>query len=250
MRNPREEAELIVEALFEDYGTGGITRGECPGVDGREAILEMKEAGFPGWQEVEWPGFHVKFLVQRECREKLNGEVQPYDLDKKRHLVRGDYVWDTRFHANERSDDIPLGDVKGYNDLVKEHGGIGLLVVDAAVVKDENGDFRRWHEELKGGSSEYSLERERDGRPPRERKSRYLIVGVYAYFFTLDDLNKGIMDGWTDDDFQRTMRNANGARRKSKYLLKGSEIPDEHLLFVKNFNMDPEEFEEQFPGNT
>lgn len=244
MRNPREEAAIIVEALFEDYGTGGITRGECPGVDGRMAILEMKEAGFPGWQEVEWAGFHAKFLVQKMCREKLNGEIQVYDLDKKRHLVRGDYAWDTRFHVYDKSDKIPLGDVKGYSDLVEKHGGIGLLVVDAAVNTDKNGDFRRWHEELKGGSSEYSMERERDGRPPRERKTEYLILGVYAYFFTLDDLNKGVMEGWTEDDFQRTMRNADGARRKSKYRIKSSEIPDEHLLLVKNFNVDPEEFEE------
>lgn len=57
------------------------------------------------------------------------------------------------------------------------------------------------------------------------------------------------MSGPTDD-FQRTMRNANGARWKSKYHFKGSEIPDGHLLFVKNFNMGPEEFEKQFPGNT
>ena len=62
MPTPEEEANLIVNALFEDLGTGGYEEGPCPHIDGRDAILNMREDGFPGWQEVEWAGYHITYF--------------------------------------------------------------------------------------------------------------------------------------------------------------------------------------------
>lgn len=245
MPNPREEAELIVNALFEDYGTGGDTPGEVPGIEGREAIQEMKKAGFPGWQEVEWAGYHIKYLIQKACEEKLSNKIQPYNLGK-RHLVKGKYVWDTRFSAIN-SKNIILGGVDEYKDIITNNDGIGLLVVDSVVNYDLNEDFRRWHEELKGGSSGYSIERELDGRAPRIRKTAYMIRKIIAYFITVDDLKTGVIEGWLDDTFQQSMRNWDGSARKPKYMLKIDNVPSSKCLLVKNFNEDPVEFEEDFP---
>lgn len=110
MPNPKNEAELIINALFEDFGTGGYTDGPIPHVDGREAIMEMKEDKFPGWQDVEWAGYHIKYLVQNACDEKIPGMFKPY-IQKRRHLIKGNYVWDTRLNANEEGTVI-LGDVQ------------------------------------------------------------------------------------------------------------------------------------------
>ena len=82
---------MIVEVLFKDFGTGGITQGPCPWVDGRDAILEMKENDFPGWKEVEWAGYHIKYLVQKACQEHLKGAIKPLS-QVKRHLVKGEYL--------------------------------------------------------------------------------------------------------------------------------------------------------------
>ncbi len=248
MSSPKQEAELIIEPLFDKYGTGGETRGECPWEDGRDAILEMKDAGFPGWQEVEWAGFYIKYLIQKACEEGRAGELQPYDQKRrKRHLVKGNCVWDARFYASD-SDKIILGGVDEYGELVNSHGGVGILIVDAVANSDLNGDFRRWHEELKGGSSEYSLEREMEGRPVRPRKTNFYIKKALAYFFTPEDLQKGLAEGWIDDRFQRNMRNADGSSRSPKYRLKISLVPNENLVAARNFNEEPEEFEEDFPG--
>ena len=245
MPNPKQEAELIVNALYEDYGTGGLTRGECPGVDGKDAIQEMKADDFPGWQEVEWAGYHIKYLVQKTCEEKLANQIQSYDQGK-RHLVKGNYVWDARFNSHDKTDVI-LGDVDEYTEIIKKHGGIGVLVVDAAATPDTQENFRRWQEEQKGRTSDYSIRRELEGRPARERKSAYMIRKIFAYFFTLANLQDGVRHGWADDVFQQSMRNANGSSRHSKFRLRINQIPSEYLLLVKNFNEDPDEFEDEFP---
>jgi len=246
MVTPKEEGLMITEALFEDWGTGGITRGPVPYVDGREAILAMKKADFPAWQDVEWAGYYIKFLIQEECKEKLAGKIAPYSRER-RHLVKGNYVWDTRLHAGEGK--VILGDVIEYNGVILDEGkgSIGLLVVDVYANTDLNGDFRRWHEELKGGLSDYTREREREGRSPRDRKTAFAIRKVLGYYFTMEDFRKGIEEGWLRDDFQRGMRNYDGSPRNAKYLLILDAVPPKHLLFVKNFNEDPDEFKQDFP---
>ena len=64
MRKPIDEARMLCDALFSELGTAGITRGEVPGIDGRDAIEEMFEKGLPSWTENEWPGFYMKHLMQ------------------------------------------------------------------------------------------------------------------------------------------------------------------------------------------
>ncbi len=246
MLSPKQEAELIVEGLFEDYGSGGFVERPCPFVDGKAAIIEMRDDNFPGWMEVEWAGYSIKYLVQKVCKEKLNGQIAPYDLGK-RHLVKGNYVWDARFFANERGYDVILGDLDEYGTIVRENGGIGILVVDSVVSRDLTGDFKAWHEMIKGGASDYSIERENEGRPSRVRKSAFMMVKVFAYFIIPEDLEAGVSAGWLDDKFQQNMRNADGSPRNPKYRLRASLIPHENLLFVKNFNTDAEEFAEDYP---
>jgi len=245
MPNPKEEAELITNALFEDFGTGGYTDGPVPHVDGKGAILEMKRDEFPGWQEVEWPGYHIKYLVQKACEEKPLIGMQPY-VQKKRHLVKGNFVWDTRFNANDE-EEVILGDVQEYDDLIKRNGGIGILVVDAQANLDLDGSFLSWHEKEKGGLSEYSIEREIEGRPPRRRKTEYMIRKIRAYFFEPEDIKTGVKAGWMDDTFQIGMRNADGSLRNAKYKFKVSDVPQNYVILVKNFNEDAREFAEEYP---
>jgi len=239
---------MIADALFQDWGTGGITRGPCPGVDGREAVVEMMENDFAGWREVEWAGYHIKYMVQKACREQLKGKVEPLSLGK-RHLVKGGFLWDSRLLANDVMRVI-LGGVEEYDKLISSwgNGSIGVLVVNVVANYDISEDFRRWHEELKGGPSDYTLEREAEGRPARERKTEYMIVNVMAYHFSKDDMDRGVKSGWLRDDFQLGMRNWDGTPRNPKYMLCLDRIPQKHLLFIMNFNQDPGEFEKEFPG--
>lgn len=247
MPNPKDEAESIAEFLFDDFGTGGTSPyGDIPFIDGRDAVSEMKDDGYPGWQEVEWAGHHVKYLVQKVCGEQLSDRIKTYNLTKKRHFVKGDYVWDARFKGHD-SNNVILGSVVDYEAITRRNGGIGIFVVDALWTPDLNGDFRRWHEEQKGGPSRYSIIREMEGRPERLRKSAYAFGKVLGYFFTPDDLINGVEENWMRNDFQTNMRNAGGESRTSKYLLKVNRVPRECLIYAKNFNEDPAEFAEDYP---
>jgi hypothetical protein len=245
MPNPKDEAKLISNALFDEFGTGGYTDGPVPHVDGRGAIIEMKNDGFPGWQDVEWAGYHVKYLALKTCEERFPGQFSPY-TDRRRRLIKGQYLWDTRFNANEE-ESVILGDVQEYNSLIASNGGIGILVADTQANYDLTGDFVEWHEALKGGSSAYSIEREMEGRPPRRRKTEYMIRKIRVYYFKPEDLVTGVNEGWLNNTFQVNMRNANEDSRNPKYKFKISEVPSSYLIYVKNFNEDAEEFAEEFP---
>jgi len=144
---------------------------------------------------------------------------------------------------------VILGGVDEYEELISSDGkgGIGVFVVNVVVHEDFNEDFRRWHEEQKGGESNYTLEREADGRPTRRRKTAYMIVNVMAYYFRKQDIDKGVKNGWMRNDFQLGMRNYDGTPRNPKYMLCLDQVPKKYLLFVKNFNQDPEEFNEEYP---
>jgi len=136
-------------------------------------------------------------------------KIKSCDLAKERHFVKGVYTWDARFKGHE-SNNVILGAVTDYELITKRNGGIGIFVVDAFWSPVLNGDFRRWQEEQKGGPSRYSIVRELEGRPEHPRKSAYAFGKTLAYFFTLEDLRKGVEEGWMKDDWQATMRNSRG----------------------------------------
>jgi hypothetical protein len=245
---PEEEAVKIVDALYDEVGaTGGtLPHREVPPIIGIEALLEMKEAGFPAWAEVEWGGYYLKFLLQKLCGDVLSGVAEPLDLSHKRHFIKGDYVWDAHLSAEDKNE-VPLGAVDEYADIIEANDGIGVLIADAYVQKDETGEFKHFQEDMKGGLSEYDIKAAMEGKPPQPRKEAFFIRKVYAYFFTPADLESGIQNRWAKNSFQRTMKNSNDSRRGGKYSIKIDSIPKEYLLFVKNFNEDAKEFGDEFP---
>jgi len=212
--NPKEEAKKIVDLIFEELGTAGITRGPVPYVDGRYAIQEMKEKELPSWKENEWQGYYLKHLVRELCDEKCPG-IESY-TEGKNYLVKGEYLWDVRNKTADEEIPTILFSNQVMNKFLDEFGGIGVIIADSVAYSDENGDFRRWHEELKGGESEYTKKRKAEGRPPRKMKTAFVIIKVGAYYFTEDDFKKGVAQGWLDRSFQRNMRQFNGSSRGGK----------------------------------
>lgn len=248
MLKPNQEAQLIINALNEDYGYDGNQYGECPYIDGKSAVIEMKEEGFLGWAQVEWAGFYIKYLIQKICQENLsNTNIRPYNLERNRFFIKGSYIWDARFHANDEYKRIPLGDVEDYDNIAEQNEGIGILIVDSVASPDNDGDFRRWQEEIKGGPSKYTITREMEGRRPQPRKKDFYIKKVLAYYFTPDDLRIGVDEKWIDAEFQDKWRNADESDRNPKYRLHLNRVPKNYLIYAKNFNEDPLEFAEDFP---
>lgn len=243
----KEEAEKLVKLLFEEFGNPLLySQTEDPNrsvvyVDGKEAIKWMKANKLPGWKEVEWAGFYVRHILQFQCKEKAPNDFTPI-IDKKQYQVKGKYLWDIRVRSVERKPNIILNSVEIFEKLIQDNGGIGLIIPNAAMFYDTNEHaFREWQEHIKGKSSEYVLQGETVGRPPRLRKTGFIITRVFAYYLAIDAINRGLNEGWMRNDFQKGMKNADGTLRTPKYIIDLKKTPIDYLLVNKNFNSDPQE---------
>jgi len=68
-------------------------------VDGKKAILEMKDGGSRNWRQMEWIGFWFEFFLEQNLIPILGGARGPtfgttqFDFKKK-------FVWDLKAHPS------------------------------------------------------------------------------------------------------------------------------------------------------
>lgn len=195
--------------------------------DGKKAIIEMKESGFHHWKQMEWIGFYFQFLCEQylygimEIPGPLYGNV---NFDGLMHIP-----WDFKAHAiNTSSHQIIVNDSCATAEAIKKFGAVGLILALGEVsYNDERRTFQKWHEDLKGGLSKYSLERIRRGAWSRLRKVSFDLKQIS--FIKIRD-HSLIKCG----SFQTDFRNANGSPRKSKVLIDLEKI-DEEIIYSIDF---------------
>ena len=190
--------------------------------DGKEAILELKRIDYQ-WRQMEWIGWYFEHLLYSLLTAKHRGKGGPtfgntsFDYKKK-------FVWDFKAHpvftpTGTRNDHMILNDREAIELCMQKYGGIGFIVVHGSAVFDETGEFKAWHDTLKGKISSYEIERIRRGARSRKRKCAFEIKQVEAIFFNgQKDLDHGVEEGWLTF-FQEGMRNADGSPRRPKYEL-------------------------------
>ncbi|MCM8783948.1 MAG: hypothetical protein NC818_04140 [Candidatus Omnitrophica bacterium] len=196
--------------------------------DGRRSILEMKEAGFNQWKQMEWIGFYFQFLC-----EKLLQNIMTIPGPKYRN-VRFDgfkkIPWDFKAHAiNTSSHQIIVNDSEATANAIKDYGCVGLILAMGEVeYNDDQRTFQKWHEKLKGGKSKYELERIKRGAWSRLRKVEFNLKQIS--FIKIDDAVL-VKCG----SFQRDFRNSNGRPRREKVLLDLEKL-DEEIIYFLDFN--------------
>lgn len=136
--------------------------------------------------------------------------------------------WDFKSHAmNTSSHQIIVNDSEAIANGIKDYGEVGLILALGKVLyNDEDRTFQKWHESLKGGSSDYTLERIRRGAWSRLRKVSFDLQQISFIKITDDTLVKC-------GSFQEDFRNANGSSRRSKVLLDLEEIDEELEYFIE-----------------
>jgi len=189
--------------------------------DGRESVLEMKEAEGQ-WRQMEWWAFYFEFL----CKKLLSKDFQiPGDqygnttFDIKRKIN-----WDLKAHAikSNRHETI-LNDVKAMRHSVREHGKHGEIIALCDVeYNDDDRTFQKWHTELKGGLSVYEKQRVKRTNVSRYRKTSAVLTEILLIELTADDLDKLAE--------MKQGRNSNGKPRPTKYVL---DLEDIDSLKVK-----------------
>lgn len=195
--------------------------------DGRKSILEMKNADYPHWKQMEWIGFYFQFL----CEKYLSGVIEI--PGPKYGNVRFDgfknVPWDFKAHAmNTSSHQIIVNDSEATANGIKDYGAVGLILALGKVLyNDEDRTFQKWHEALKGGLSDYSIERIKRGAWSRLRKVSFELKQISFIRITDDTLVKC-------GSFQMDFRNADGSARREKVLLDLEKI-DEELVYAIEF---------------
>lgn len=207
--NPKSELEQILSELLPNIPDS---------ISGKEAILQMKSEGSPNWKQMEWIGFWFEHLVSRHLlpagndRELSKHGKTTFDL-------RRQYIWDLKSHPNQ-SKSLILNDRSAIEECLKEEAGLGFIILSGDVEYDKTGEFKKWHDALKGGTSAYEKSRILRNAPSRRRKVNFTPTSVDAYWFSkVSEIEKCLMEGILSE-FQTGMRNSNGKSRKPKIMIK------------------------------
>lgn len=195
--------------------------------DGKNAILEMKKEDYPHWKQMEWIGFYFQFL----CEKNLPPAVMEVPGPKYGNVKFDGFniiPWDFKAHAiSKKSHQIIVNDSQAIAEGIKNFGAVGLILALGEVkYNDKNRTFQKWHEELKGGLSKYSLNRIKRNAPSRLRKVSFDLQQIDFIKITDDTLVKC-------GSFQRDFRNANGSPRREKVLIDLEKIEDELIYSIK-----------------
>lgn len=195
--------------------------------DGRKSILEMRYNNFNQWKQMEWPGFYFQFLCGKLLKNKITIPGPKYgrvEFDGFKEIP-----WDFKAHAvNTSSHKIIVNDSEATANAIKQFGSVGLILAMGEVkYNDDKKTFQKWHEKLKGGKSDYELERIKRGAWSRLRK-----VGFKLEQISFIKINDSVLVKC--GSFQTDFRNSNGLPRKGKVLLDLEKL-DEEIIFFLNF---------------
>lgn len=128
---------------------------------------------------------------------------------------------------NTSSHNIIVNDSEAMAKAVHEYGQVGLILAMGTVVyNDENRSFQKWHEVLKGGSSNYTKKRIKRGAWSRLRKVSLELDQISFIQITDDTLVKC-------GSFQTGFRNAGGRPRRKKVLINLEKIDEELVHFIE-----------------
>lgn len=207
--NPKSELEQILSELLPNIPDS---------ITGKEAILRMKKEGSTNWKQMEWIGFWFEHLVSKHLLPAV-GDQALSKHGKTTFDLRRQYIWDLKSHPNQ-SKSLILNDKSAIEECLERESGLGFIILSGDVEYDETGEFKKWHDALKGGTSAYEKSRILRNAPSRRRKVNFTPTSVDAYWFSkVSEIEKCLIEGILSE-FQTGMRNSNGKSRKPKIMIK------------------------------
>ncbi|MDR0763474.1 MAG: hypothetical protein LBF01_03145 [Bacteroidales bacterium] len=192
--------------------------------DGKTCILELKKANYQ-WRQMEWWAFYFEYIFKNLFADRF---IFPGDkFDSVTFDLKGVINWDLKAKAIKSDDHrVILNDKSAMEKSIYNKGFHGEIIALCDVeYNDVNRNFQRWHMELKGGKSDYELERENRTAVSRYRKTKAELIEIIILVLKEEDL-----------DLLATMkqgRNSNGAPRPEKYMLELEAIDDFENYIIK-----------------
>jgi hypothetical protein len=185
--------------------------------EGKSCVLELKDANY-NWRQMEWWAFYFEYKVRDLLADKF---AFPGDkFDNVTFDLKGAINWDLKAKAIKSDDHkVILNDCSAMEKSIEQHEFHGEIIALCDVeYNDVNRTFQHWHTELKGGKSDYEIERENRTSISRYRKTKAELTETVLLVLQKKDLEKlSIM---------RQGRNSNGKPRPEKYMLDLETIND------------------------
>ena len=195
---------------------------------GEETILYMKENGCRNWRQMEWPGWYFQFMCETILSKDNFFAIPGPAYGKVEFDGQKVIPWDFKAHTANTGTNQNKVPTNGYQEVMKaieEYGRVGFIVASGdAVFDDKDQTFKKWHDALKGKTSDYEKKRIARQAPSRRRKAS----------FKLDAIRFVILDKTTVQycgSFQGGMRNSNGVARNPKVMLDVSDTRLEQYIF-------------------
>lgn len=185
--------------------------------DGQMCVEEMREKNYPHWRQMEWIGFYF----QMKCEALLSGFFEipgesfragSVKFDGKYAGVNYDFKAHSMFtYDGGHSKGAILNDKFSMEESIRLHGHHGLILAELSCMYDLEGDFARWHQNIKGKESQYVREGRLTGRANRRRKTSAIVLSILLLTIRQDNLQylKIYKQG----------KNADGSPRNLKYML-------------------------------
>ncbi len=191
---------------------------------GMQSVTEMKNSKDPNWKQMEWIGWYFQFW----CKNKLQS-MMTIPCPKKYDRVEFDgffhYPVDFKSHVQKDKDIIPLNDMDAMFRAIGDFQKIRLVIALGKSDQDINNEFKKWHDKLKGGLSEYEKERIKRGSFSRIRKKGFFLEKIVML-----DIDEEMLLQCTT--YQKGFRNSNGKSRKTKLQLDLNKIEDQLKTLV------------------
>ena len=117
--------------------------------NGRKSILEMKDADFKQWQQIEWLDSYFKFL----CQKYFDGII---DMPGKKYNITEfdafrEISWDFRIgSADAETYSCIANNSEAIADTMNDCGSYGMILAIGDIEYDnKETSFKKWHDELK-----------------------------------------------------------------------------------------------------
>jgi hypothetical protein len=183
--------------------------------DGKQSIIYMKENGSPHWRQMEWIGFYFQFMCENILSENNFMVIPGNSFGKVEFDGFKTIDFDFKAHAksNKAKDQVPTNNYEAILESISINGKIGFIIASGDVIYDnENEDFKKWHDTLKGKTSKYVKNRINRKAPSRRRKAFFELDELIFVYLVKDTLS-------STGSFQKGMRNSNGTKRNEKVML-------------------------------
>ena len=202
--NGKQIAETLARALPKHW-------------DGEACVSELHAADHQ-WRQMEWIGFWFEYRA-RQILAPLGATRGPtfgnmcFDC-----AING--VWDFKSHptGGAASKMAYLNDEEAVLECLKLEQHLGWIIAVGEASYDTDGQFKTWHDRLKGNESDYVQAGRKIGRASRRRKAAFELKGIVWFEFrSATELDTAVRAGWMSRGMQAAQRNSDGNARRAKF---------------------------------